>query len=768
MKVNDQDFIKRLRATFYTEAAEHLQAISAIISELEKSPPADRRTLVIENACREAHSLKGASRAVDLSDIEAICQGVEGVFSTWKRQPPDLSPEVFDTLHQAVDSIRTLVDSINAGPAALDRPRRDELIANLGQLQSSARSSPSVEAAPPAIPRPVEPEQPPLVAASATERNAVVETVRIPTAQLDVSLLHAEEMLILKPRAAQRVTRLREMTRSFDGWWNDWSRAVPAARALRRVASHDQRASAAELISLSNVTALAHFFDRNTDRLRLLEGKLAAFLAEVEQDRRSVSKQVDDLLENSKRLLMLPFSTLADLLSKVVRDLCRDQDKEADLTIEGGEVGIDKRILEAMKDALIHCLRNCIDHGVESPEARKRLKKPPRASIIIAVSQVDGDKVEIRISDDGAGIDTGRVKQAAIVYGILSEAQARSLNDEEAMALVFHSGVSTSPIITEISGRGLGMAIVRASAERFGGSTFIDSKRNVGTTLKVTLPLTLATFRGVLVLAAGQVFVIPTVSLERVTRVKPSEIQSAENRETISLQSRVVSLSRLEAVLELPGKAKPGNDSTPTPVVVLHAGGERIAFAVDQVLGEEEVLVKPLRKPLTQVRNIAGATVLGSGKTALVLNVSDLMKSAKLAGCKPAPSFSNDNEKSSAPKRVLVVEDSITSRTLLKGILETANYHVRTAVDGVDAFTALREENFDLVVSDVEMPRMDGLDLTAKIRADDRLSAIPVVLVTALESRQERERGIDVGANAYLVKSSFDQSNLLEAVGRFV
>lgn len=204
------------------------------------------------------------------------------------------------------------------------------------------------------------------------------------------------------------------------------------------------------------------------------------------------------------------------------------------------------------------------------------------------------------------------------------------------------------------------------------------------------------------------------------------------------------------------------------PVIVLNSGQQRVAFAVDEVLREEEVLVKPFRKPLARVRNVSGATVLGSGKAVPVLNVADLVKSARKHGLAPTAIVVPKKHMAAPSKKVLVVEDSITSRMLLKGILETANYQVKTAVDGIEAFTALREEKFDLVVSDVEMPRMNGVDLTAKIRADKGLAELPVVLVTALESRQERERGIDVGASAYIIKSSFDQSNLLEVVRRLI
>jgi len=276
----------------------------------------------------------------------------------------------------------------------------------------------------------------------------------------------------------------------------------------------------------------------------------------------------------------------------------------------------------------------------------------------------------------------------------------------------------------------------------------------------------LATFRGILVSAGDWIFVVPTLNVQRVLRVKPGEIRTVENRETLSLEGRPVSVARLTAVLQLPTRPK-NSVSALLLIVVLQAFDQRIAFVVDDVLHEEEVLIKPLGKPLVRVRNVAGAAVLGSGKAVPVLNVGDLLKSARKHSASPAPA-SSERGQVQRPKRVLVVEDSITSRMLLKGILESAGYQVKTAVDGVDAFTILREDRFDLVVSDVEMPRMNGLDLAARIRADKRLAELPVVLVTALESRQERERGIDAGASAYIVKSNFEQSNLLEVVSKLV
>jgi two-component system, chemotaxis family, sensor kinase CheA len=262
-------------------------------------------------------------------------------------------------------------------------------------------------------------------------------------------------------------------------------------------------------------------------------------------------------------------------------------------------------------------------------------------------------------------------------------------------------------------------------------------------------------------------FLVPAAKVERVHRATDDDIRTVKNRETISVDNRAVSLVWLADVLQLPRRAPDASAKRRfTETLIIGTADRRVAFAVDSVVGEEEVLVKPLRKPLVRVRNIASATVLGSGRVVPILNLADLLKSAASAGARPAPA---PNPNAAAQTRsILVAEDSITSRMLLKNILESAGYTVRTAVDGLDALTTLRAERFDLVISDVEMPRLNGFGLTSAIRADRKLAELPVILVTALASREDRERGIDVGANAYLVKSDFDQSNLLEAVRRLV
>jgi two-component system chemotaxis sensor kinase CheA len=758
MSPGEEEFLKSLRATFKVEAAEHMETISTGLLELEKTGEPAPRLRIIESTFRAAHSLKGAARAVSFTDIESICQSLEDLFAAWKRDESLATSSSLDVAHRAMDKIAAAIagdapPSRAAQPSARQTPVQPAVYSPHTTYSPHASPATSTTPATPAL------ASDPAAALAPSAPVGETETVRVTVQSLDTRLLEAEELLSAKLAANERAAELGTLASHLEQWRKECLRIQPQARALRRAGAGG---AAFEAQSPSGV---ADFIDWSNDYLRSLEGKVTALRRVADQDRLAIGRLVDDLLENSKKLLMLPLATLGMLLPKMVRDLCRDQGKEADLVLRGEEVKLDKRILEEMKDPLIHLLRNCIDHGIEPPEQRRRAGKPARATIVLEVERVNGNKVGISVSDDGSGVDVEQVKAAAIKRGLIAAEAADRLPESAALDLVFEPDISTSPIITHVSGRGLGLAIVREKAVKLGGRVTIENRANAGTTVRMVLPLTLATFRGVLVEAAQRRFIVPTAQIERVIRFKAQDVLTVEGRNTLAQNGRTVALANLEEVLRLPPARHSADAPESTPALILGTGEQRIAFAVNAVLDEREVLVKPLTRPLSRVRNIAGATVLGSGEVAPILNVTDLLKSARQAG------FTTRAPARAAPadtpaKKVLIAEDSITSRMLLKGILESAGYDVKIAVDGMEAFATLRAEHFDVLVSDVEMPRLNGFDLAARVRADRNLAELPIVLVTALESREDRERGIDVGASAYLVKSDLDQSNLLETLRR--
>ncbi len=773
MATTGDDFLQRLLATFKVEANEHLRALSAGLLELEKTPPGATQLEIIETVFREVHSLKGAARAVNLTEIEAVCQALENLFAAWKQRELAPSPALFDVLHEVVSGLGAFLGSTETGSPAAETSRLQALLKRLesashGGLPPSAPADLKRGEVSPPLPQ-WEP-QPPLVQGEL----AVAEMVRIPTAKLAPLLLQAEELIAAKLTANQHAADLREINIALAGWRKGWAKIRPEVRAMQQPWERNGQWDGPALTltrrknTNTQMTKLLQFLEWQENYLRGLESQLTTLAKSVEEDQRTLGRMVDGLLDDMRKVLMLPFSSLLEGFPKLVRDLSRDRGKEVALVMHGGEIEADRRILEEMKDPLVHLVRNCIDHGIEAPAERERKQKPRRGTIRIALSPQDGNRVELMIADDGAGIDVANVQSTALKLGMLSQDEAAKLGEPEVVSLIFQSGVSTSPIITELSGRGLGLAIAREKVEKLGGIVVVETQRDAGTTFRLVLPLTLAALRGVIVQVGEHRFVVPTTHVERVVRVNQADIKTVENRETILVRGQAVSLVRLDDALELPRRRTSDDGATSVLVMVLATAEKRMAFLVDDVLQEQEVLMKHLGKQLSRVRNIAGATVLGTGQAVPILNVFDLISSAVRASGAGGRRTVSPQEEAAARKCILVVEDSITARMLLRNILEAAGYEVVTAVDGLDGFTSLRSGAFELVVSDVDMPRMTGFDLTAKIRSDPKLAELPVVLVTALESREDRERGIEVGANAYIVKQSFDQSNLLEAIRRLI
>ena len=736
-----EEFLAHLRETFRGEAAEHLEIIKAGVIAMEHASDAERASIV-ERVFREAHSLKGAARSVSLADPEAVCSELENVFSAMQNKTLTLSQDTLDAVHASIGVLSTLCqnpgvplppdgdEKVKQALAAIRRviPKASD---EWGAVLTVAAPAPRVDQV--GLPAAVQ---------------AATDSVRVPTRKLGAILLEAEELVGARIIAAVRSAELRALAADLA----DWNQK----RVRRTVRSRRSR----EPITVSELLETeAHY-------ARTLESSLKKLAGFAYQDAISLAAISDRLLEDAKKLVLLPCSYLFGYLAMAVHDLAREQGKEVDLQVCGEDIEIDRRVLDELKDPFNHLLRNCVDHGIEKPQERKRLGKPGRGSITITARSIEGNRVELAVADDGSGIDGGTIKEAAVRLGLMETDEAHHLEEGAASELIFRSGLSTSRIITEVSGRGLGLAIVREKVEKLGGSISVSSTPGVGASFRMLVPSSLATFHGVLIEVAGRNFVIPTANVARVVRVKPDDIHKVENRQTITLDRGSVSLVRLRDVLELSGPDRNGNGAA-RPVVLVRAAGRQIAFIVDGIQGEREVMVKSLGRFLARVRNVAGATIASNGAVVPILNAADLVESAITVG-EPAPLDVMGGAEAVRRGRLLVAEDSITARTMLKGILEGAGYDVRTAVDGIDALTTLKTESFDLLVSDVDMPRMNGFELTSRIRADKKLQELPVVLVTALGSAKDREYGIEVGANAYIVKSDFDQGNLLEIVRRFM
>jgi len=738
MTSTDQELVNRLLTTFLAEAKEHLGTISSSLFELDHTQDEAYSAELLEVAYRCTHSLKGGARIVDLSMVEMLCQTLEECFVNLRKGTLRIDRQLLDLFHDATGVIEKIL--IAPQPESPSTSLKSQSLQLRKRLEEASRHTEEI------IKPPENPVEKPETTVTSMERKnretpqpAAAETVRVPAARLESLLMQAEEMISLKLALRQNVESLKEV--------------LDALFLIRR---------SSETGNITQKDAVVEL-DRT---LGLMSKKLHSMKKTGEEEYHLAAAMVENLVQNAKSLIMFPFSFLTEGFQKLVREIAREQGKEVKLYLNGETTELDRRILQELKDPLVHMVRNCVDHGIEIPKERLAVGKSAHARIQVGISVIENGKATVTVQDDGRGIDTETVIKAAVNRGIISREKAATINENEAIQFIFHSGLSSRHEVSEISGRGLGLAIVQERIESLGGTVSVRSLMGQGTSFTMIIPLTLATFRGIRISVGQRLFAIPTLNVQRVCRLPESEFKSAGNRETIVLGGRTIPVAPLAGILGIPA-ARP-NATGFRNLMILGTGEEQVAFELDEVIGEDDLLVKRLGPQLSRVRNVSGATVLGNGMVVPIINANDLLASAGgghivIHSEKPASESAGLTTRTA--KRIIVVDDSITSRTLLKNVLESYGYEVQTACDGLDALAILQGGDlFDLATIDIEMPRMDGFELTARLRADDRFSRLPVVLITSLDSSEDKKKGIDAGADAYIVKSSFDQSNLLDII----
>ena len=579
----------------------------------------------------------------------------------------------------------------------------------------------------------------------------VQATIRIRTSQVDNLLNLISEVVISQIKSEQRVSEVREIQSQSNEAAQAWSRIKSTFAALAREELADAMAD-----DLNIVDSLLSDSRRG----------IAGYLKDYSEDVSRTSVVINDLQEQGMRLRMLPANTIFLAFPRAVRELAKQFRKDIDLVIEGGETELDKKVLEEINDPLVHIMRNAVDHGIEDAETRAARGKPATGTIRLAARQ-EGDRIVIEISDDGAGIDPEKVRQSAIRKGYITAAEAKSISDREAQYMIFEAGFSTAAIITEISGRGVGMDVVREFVvEKLKGSLDLVSIPGQGTTFKLTIPLTLAIIRALMLQVGGQVYALPTASIEETLRIDVDEILKVEGREVIRRQRRTIPVVRLSDIL---GVVPQNSGARKVPIATIGYSGHRMGFIVDSFVGEQQIVIKPLGNHLKKVDNVAGVTILGAGEVVPILNVPDLMTNARTRSGQRVGLQQVRVEHQGTVRKILICEDSFTTRELERSIFEAAGYEVETAMDGQIGYAKLKDGLVvDAVVTDVQMPNMTGFQLTRAIKHDPGLKEIPVIIVTSLEREEEKAEGIDAGADAYITKSVFNQDTLLDTVERLI
>jgi two-component system chemotaxis sensor kinase CheA len=776
---------EELRALFRAESEEHLQLLDQGLLRLEKEP--DHKG-TLEEVFREAHSLKGAARMLGLSNIEMVAHRLEDVLRAASRGDLPLVPEHVDRLCVGVDAARKLVtEALTGEPAGVDIPavmaslagrdpaRERRLGPEEGEVSPPAApaeavkapaeppappppeapetaGAPRQEAAPPHPPEAGEPEIPAPVpetpppgagpgAPAAPPGEYRIETVRVTTRNLDALMTQTGELSVTKTRVVHRLADVDDLL----SWWEEWSREAATGRA-----GPGARAAGGALHG----------------RLEDLGRRLQRLRNACYEDNARLDAVADKIDRGVRAMRMLPLSTVLGLFPRMVRDISREEGKEVGLELEGGEIEADKHVLERLKDPLMHMVRNAIDHGIEPPEERERAGKPRTGTVRIRCSRGPGS-VTVEVRDDGRGLNLDAIREAALRRKMYDPVELAAMTPKQVRDLIFVSGFSTHTFVTDISGRGIGLDVVRTNVEELKGSVDIDSAPGGGTVFRMNLPITLATTQVLLAAARKRPYGLPVDFVETSLQVARPEIFTIEGQRTIALGGESLSVADLADLLELRAPAQaPDEEARPLVCVVIRAGEDRLGLLVDDVVGEQDVVVKAPGALLRHMRNVSGAAILGSGEVCMILSPQDLIRSVRKQRAGPVAKAAPPT----AQRRrvILLVEDSITTRTQEKRVLEGAGYEVVAAVDGIEAWEKLGTRVFDAVVSDIEMPRMDGFTLAGKIRQDRRYADLPIVLVTSLSSAEDKHRGLEVGANAYITKSAFDQTVLLGTLKRLI
>ena len=744
--------IKRLMTTFLGELDEHVRSLNRHLLALEKDPLGPNRAESFASMLRAAHSLKGAARSVNVSPIEEASHLLEELFVLGRDDRSTFNHELFTLLFAAADAVEEIGNRLREEADLADSP----LVALIPQLEAAAQSS-RLE------PTRIFPVPIPIATPAASDSSPTLEPspestpgasfVRVPAEKLDKLLTHSGELLVARRRVGSRDDDLSAVREFVGRWRAEWRLAEkPLAGLLgppdaspgtvpRRVASTLRRAG---------------------ENLGRLERDLERLASAMSGDRLQLD-QASGLLEDEvRRARMLPFEEACQGLERTARDVAQAGGKQVDLVIEGGRVEIDRSVLEALKDPLRHLVQNAVDHGVEAPSRRAELGKSPRARVTVAAS-LRGAEVEVTVADDGAGLDPAQLRDQAKARGLDIPADVRDLE-----RMIFLPGFSTAGRITNISGRGVGLDVVKDRLEQLHGTIDLASRAGHGLRFTMAVPLTLTTLRALLTSAGGQVFAFATTNVQKLVRVGSGDCRAVEGCRVFSMGGPLLPVASLAETLGLPHREPSGK----APGVVVAAGERKMVFLVDELLAEQEITVKGLGPRIRHARFFSGATILPSGKIALVLNAASLVRAAltRGSGTPPAPVVPEARERPNVPprKRLLVIDDSVTARSFEKDLLEAAGHEVATAVDGEAGWRTLQEWAPDLLISDVEMPRMDGFALTRAVRGSARFASLPIILYTSRGNEADRLRGLEVGANAYVVKGTDDQESLLDTVTRLL
>lgn len=743
---------------FRMEAEENLRTVGGLLRGLERDP-ASREPF--REVRRIVHTLKGAANMVGLGEAAGLAHGLEDLLERAAAAEGPVSAGELAPLFEMTDVLGDLL----SGAMPVDTEAGQA--AGLGEEQAFD-----------------------VPAGASAGENAVnpakaSQYVRIPIERLDALVRLVSELVVNRSTFEQHlsaysrevgelglsVDRLRRVAGHLDSGFEvgafQGNFGQLSVRAVNNTAATDKRADfdALEFDRYTNVHLLARDLAETSSDIGSAAGELSHRIADFDSYLNRLSLLTGDLQDRLMRLRMVPMASLATRLHRTVRTTAEKAGKHVELVLEGENVELDKSVIEEIAGPLEHLLRNAVDHGIESESLRRIIGKNPRGQISVSARN-EGTQVVLRIRDDGAGMDAETLRAAAVRLGLVSAERAAAMDDADLCDLIFEPGFTTSRTVSETSGRGVGMDVVRTAVRKLEGTLRVETDTGSGTVFTIRLPMTLAILRVLLVKACGETFAIPLSVVSQIRRIEPKQLERIGSRTVMRIDGSVIPAAHLGEVLDL--KTPRDQSVRRMPVMVLDLAEQKLAIAVDQLAEAREVVVKNLGTTLRKAPFVSGATLMGDGSVVLILNPSELLPGVESAG----PS-GNRLTRAAAPHsrralEVMVVDDSVSVRRVLTNLVRNHGWNPTAARDGQEALEMLqRGYTPDVILLDIEMPRMDGYELTSSLRSTPALRDLPIVMLTSRSGEKHRKKAFDLGVTDYLVKP-YQEETLIAVVRRVV
>ena len=764
------DDMKEIMEDFLIEAFELIEQIDHDLVELEANP---EDLELLNRIFRVAHTVKGSSSFLNFDVLTELTHHMEDVLNKARKGELKITPDIMDVVLESVDMMKGLLESIrdNGSDSAAGIDIKN-ICVRLTQI--SEGEAPSAAAEAPAAPSP-EPVKEPEPVAPAVEAAPEVSDAEL--SKLSDSEVEAEIERLLKVRKAEDQARRASKgiapkspeeiapaasaasapaPKPAPSRERDADKKVPAASSSSAVAQEQTiRVEVKRLDHLMNLIGelvlgknrLLKIYDDVEERY---EGE--KFLEELNQVVSSLSLVTTDIQLAVMKTRMLPIAKVFNKFPRMIRDLSRDLGKQIDLEISGEETELDKSIVEEIGDPLVHIIRNSCDHGIEDPETRKAMGKPEKGLVQLKAYN-EGNHIVVEIVDDGKGLDADMLKSKSIEKGIITEREADAMSEKEAFGLIFKPGFSTAAKVTNVSGRGVGMDVVKTNIEKLNGIIDIESEVGKGTVMKLKIPLTLAIIQSLLVGTQEEFYAIPLASVLETVRVPIDDIYTIDGKNVLRLRDEVLSLVRLSDVFGV-NKVFDGGDQT--YVVIIGVAEAKLGIIVDTLVGQEEIVIKSMGDYLQNIPGIAGATIRGDGRVTLIIDVGAMMEMAKDIKVDIRAEIEDSTKAKEKPSdyKVLIVDDSKMDRTIMQKALEPTGVTIIEATNGVEALNVIKsgEHSFDAILIDIEMPRMDGYTLAGEIRKYSKYRNLPLIAVTSRTSKTDRLRGVEVGMTEYITK----------------